>query len=113
MARDQQAVFGENEITYSNVFPIYDIDLRHFTFNQSTKEDLVLQTYNGVHVVIYKIETELDAQENEDGSITFSDENGEAAFELPKPFMADSNYDDAEGEANSRIRRRVLQTGSD
>ncbi|MCM3313308.1 DNRLRE domain-containing protein [Bacillus sp. FSL K6-6483] len=96
VARDQQAVFGENEITYSNVFP--DIDLRHFTFNQSTKEDLVLQTYNGVHIFNYKIETELDAQENEDGSITFSDENGEAAFELPKPFMADSNYDDAKGE---------------
>ena len=94
---DQQASFNENEITYQNIFS--NIDLRHFTFNQSTKEDLVLHTYNGLHTFTYHIKTDLIAQENEDGSITFINDEGKEAFDLPKPYMADSSYDDAKGEA--------------
>ncbi|OCA85770.1 Wall-associated protein [Bacillus sp. FJAT-27225] len=86
----------ENKILYKNVFP--KIDLRNLTFDQNVKEDLVLNSYEGYHIFKFFLKTDLTAAIQEDNSIDFLDEEGKKVFTIPKPAMADSNYDDRSGE---------------
>ncbi|SDB82265.1 DNRLRE domain-containing protein [Shouchella lonarensis] len=94
---DATATYDENEIIHAGVFP--QIDLRHITFNQHTKEDLILEEYTGYHQFVYNIDTDLEAVLEGDGAITFVDASSEKMFDLPKPYMSDSNYDDGKGES--------------
>jgi RHS repeat-associated protein len=97
-AADRPATYKqkENQILHKNVFP--KIDLRNLTFDQNVKEDLVLHSYEGYHSFKFFIKTDLTAETQEDGSILFTDEDGKVVFDIPKPNMADSNYDDRSGE---------------
>lgn len=78
------------------MFP--NIDLQTFTFNENIKEDLVLHQYNGYNTFTFQLKTDLQAKEQEDGSIDFSDEKGKVVFSVPKPFMTDSKLDELSGE---------------
>ncbi|WP_246483938.1 DNRLRE domain-containing protein [Heyndrickxia vini] len=88
---------NSNTITYSNILP--DIDLRNISFNQNTKEDLILNQYNGFNIFKFKLKTNLQADIQDDGSIQFIDQNQKQVFQLPKPYMIDSNFDEHSGES--------------
>lgn len=85
-----------NHIIHKNIFP--DIDLRNFTFNENIKEDIIINTNNGINKFKFKIETDLVARTVKDGSIEFLDDNTNTIFTLPKPYMTDSNYNLESGE---------------
>ncbi|PEN27356.1 hypothetical protein CN630_31810, partial [Bacillus wiedmannii] len=67
----------------------------------SVKEDIVLQKYTGHNVFHYEIQTDLDAKQQDDGSIVFQDQKQTPLFTLPKPTMSDSNVNPESGETNS------------
>ncbi|SFC42453.1 DNRLRE domain-containing protein [Bacillus sp. UNCCL81] len=98
-ASDVEATFVENsnKIVHNGIFP--QIDLQNYTFNQNTKEDLVLHKYDGYHIFTFKIQTDLKASIDEAGNIQMKDKNDKKIFELPKPFMSDSNYNEGSGDA--------------
>ncbi|SFD61059.1 DNRLRE domain-containing protein [Bacillus sp. UNCCL81] len=98
-ASDVDAKFVENtnKIVHESIFP--QIDLQNYTFNQNTKEDLVLHHYDGYHIFTFNIQTDLKATIDEDGNIQMKDDDDKKIFELPKPFMSDSNIDEGSGEA--------------
>lgn len=98
-ASDVNAQFVEdtNKIVHKDIFP--QIDLQNFTFNQNTKEDLILNEYNGYHIFKFKINTDLKAVKDENGNIQMKDEEDKIVFELPKPYMSDSNIDKESGDA--------------
>lgn len=87
-----------NELTYQQVFPA--IDLQTYTFNENIKEDLVLHKYEGYNSFTFQIKTDLQAKEQEDGSIAFSDDKDNVVYTVPKPFMTDSDLDEKSGEVN-------------
>ncbi|MBC2254423.1 RHS repeat-associated core domain-containing protein [Listeria ivanovii] len=94
---DQPATYQENEVTYKEVFP--KIDLRHLTFPQSVKEDLVLQEPNQIDTYVYQVETKLDVKKAENGDVIFENKAGDTLYTLPKPVMTDSNVGEETGEA--------------
>ncbi|MBC1345207.1 RHS repeat protein, partial [Listeria welshimeri] len=94
---DQSATYEENEVTYKDVFS--KTDLRHLTFPQSVKEDLVLHEPNQVDTYVYQIETKLDLELAENGDVLFKNKSGETMYTLPKPVMTDSNVGAETGEA--------------
>jgi hypothetical protein len=96
-ARDVDAKFEKNKITHEQVFP--DVDLRNLTFGENIKEDLILHSYQGYHEFTFFLETDLKAQEQNEGTILFKDEKGQPVFYVPKPYMEDSNYNDNKGES--------------
>ncbi|WP_246861331.1 DNRLRE domain-containing protein [Bacillus sp. REN3] len=97
-ATDRPATYkqNENKILHKNVFP--EMDMRNLTFDQNVKEDLVLHSYEGYHSFKFFIKTELTADVQSDGSILFTDQAGKYVLDIPKPNMADSNYDDRSGD---------------
>ncbi|WP_088810262.1 MULTISPECIES: DNRLRE domain-containing protein [unclassified Listeria] len=97
LTENQKATFEDNEVTYKKVLP--DTDLRHFTFNQSVKEDLVLHEKNELDTYVYQIETKLHVKQAENGDIVFENKTGDTIYTLPKPVMADSNIGEESGEA--------------
>ncbi|MCL6588151.1 MAG: hypothetical protein K6T72_16940 [Anoxybacillus sp.] len=98
-AKDVPATYKkkENKIVHKNIFP--NIDLQNIVFNESTKEDLVLHSFTGYHIFKFRLKTDLHADIQDDGSILFTNKENEKVFELPKPFMVDSNIDEHSGEA--------------
>ncbi|MCX8003015.1 MAG: Wall-associated protein, partial [Anoxybacillus mongoliensis] len=98
-AKDVPAIYKkkDNKIVHKNVFP--NIDLQNIVFNESTKEDLVLHSFTGYHIFKFRLKTDLHANIQDDGSILFTNKENEKVFELPKPFMVDSNIDEHSGEA--------------
>lgn len=97
-AKDVKAKYKkkDNKILHQGIFP--KIDLQNIIFGENIKEDLVLQSYTGLHIFKFRLDTQLLAEKQEDGSISFKDSDSKTVFELPKPFMTDSNYDDLLGE---------------
>lgn len=96
---DAHFVENSNKIVHEGIFP--QIDLQNLTFNQNTKEDLVLHKYDGYHIFKFKIQTDLNAVIDDLGNIQLKDENGNKILELPRPYMSDSNIDEGSGEAKS------------
>ncbi|EUJ33793.1 wall-associated protein [Listeria floridensis FSL S10-1187] len=94
---DQAAEYEENQILYKDIFAA--TDLRHFTFNRSVKEDIVLHEKNEIDTYVYQIETKLTPMQAENGDIVFKDKAGEVIYTLPKPYMTDSNVDEGTGDA--------------
>ena len=86
----------ENKIIHKQVYP--GVDMQNIVFGDNIKEDLVLSQYTGLHIFKFKLHTSLKAQQQDDGTILFKDKEGNRVFELPKPFMSDSNYDEHLGE---------------
>ncbi|MBT2730673.1 DNRLRE domain-containing protein [Bacillus sp. ISL-75] len=88
-----------HEILYKGVFP--ELDLRNITFDQNSKEDLVLHSYTGYNTFTFHLATDLEAKIQPNGSIDFFVNGTEVkVYHLPKPFMTDSNYDDHSGEVS-------------
>ncbi|MEM5609083.1 hypothetical protein AAHH76_28325 [Bacillus toyonensis] len=98
-AQDVKPEVKENTIWHKQIFP--DVDLRSIVFHTSVKEDIVLQKYTGHNVFHYEIQTDLDAKQQDDGSIVFQDQKQTTLFTLPKPTMSDSNVNPESGETNS------------
>ncbi|MGG4155065.1 RHS repeat domain-containing protein [Peribacillus muralis] len=88
----------ENALTYKSIYK--DIDLRHIALNKEVKEDWIMNKYNGINEFHYDIQTDLFGEIEKDGSIGFyeSDSKEEKVFELPKPVMVDSNYNETLGD---------------
>ncbi|KON68885.1 hypothetical protein AKG34_08850 [Peribacillus butanolivorans] len=88
----------ENAVTYKSIYN--DIDLRHIALNKEVKEDWIMNKYNGINEFHYDIETDLFGEIEKDGSIGFyeTDSKEEKVFELPKPVMVDSNYNETLGD---------------
>ena len=112
LADDVEATFEEssNKIVHKGIFP--QIDLQNYTFNQNTKEDLVLHQYNGYHIFKFKIQTDLKATIDDVGNIQMKDENDKKVFELPKPNMSDSNYDKGSGDSatSNKVKYDIQET---
>ncbi|MFD4707947.1 DNRLRE domain-containing protein [Gottfriedia sp. NPDC058432] len=112
LADDVEATFEEssNKIVHKGIFP--QIDLQNYTFNQNTKEDLVLHQYNGYHIFKFKIQTDLKATIDDVGNIQMKDENDKKVFELPKPNMSDSNYDKGSGDSatSNNVKYDIQET---
>lgn len=89
---------SENNLTYKSIYK--DIDLRHIALNKEVKEDWIMNEYNGINEFHYDIQTDLYGQLEKDGSVAFyeTDSKEEKVFELPKPVMVDSNYNDTLGD---------------
>ncbi|PEJ57977.1 hypothetical protein CN692_10825 [Bacillus sp. AFS002410] len=97
-ANDVDAEFVENtnKIVHKDIFP--HIDLQNHTFNENIKEDIVISQYDGYHIFIFKLLTDLTASIDENGNIQMKDEQGKKVFELPKPYMSDSKIDEQTGD---------------
>jgi hypothetical protein len=96
-ANSVDATVEGNKIWYKQIFP--NIDLRNVIFNDSVKEDIVLNQYTGHNEFQFEINTDLKPETNENGSISFVDEQGNEIYNMPKPFMSDSNIHPESGEA--------------
>ncbi|QHJ71349.1 DNRLRE domain-containing protein [Planococcus halotolerans] len=88
--------YTENTIFHREIFPA--VDLRSILFDTSLKEDLILTEAADYHTFHYQVHTSLKGKLNEDGSISWT-ENEEEIFTTPAPVMSDSNVDEFSGEA--------------
>lgn len=95
--RDVKVETEKNKIFYKEIFP--HIDLRGSVFNKTVKEDLILKQYTGHHVFRYELQTDLTPELKDDGSIIFYDQDKKQVFNIPRPFMVDSNINPESGEA--------------
>jgi len=93
---DVAAEHKDNQVFYRNV--LSNIDLRNTVFDQSVKEDIILQQYDGLYKFRFLVTTSLEASLNESGSVSFKNAKGETVFSIPKPYMSDSKIDKASGE---------------
>ena len=88
-AKNTDASYEENRIFYKDIIP--GLTLRNIVFDESVKEDIILSHYNGTNTYQFFMETDLTAKIEENGSITFRDQQNEIIYTLPKPYMTDSN----------------------
>ncbi|MDH6651021.1 UNVERIFIED_ORG: RHS repeat-associated protein [Bacillus sp. PvP124] len=95
-ASDVSAEHKDNQVFYRNV--LTSTDLRNTVFDQSVKEDIILQKYEGYNKFRFYVATKLEANINENGSISFKNAKGDTVFSVPRPYMSDSNVDKASGE---------------
>ena len=93
---DVAAEHKDNQVFYRNV--LSNTDLRNTVFDQSVKEDIILQKYDGFYKFRFLVTTSLEANLNENGSVSFKNIKGETVFSIPKPYMSDSKIDEASGE---------------
>ncbi|MGG4438650.1 DNRLRE domain-containing protein [Priestia megaterium] len=93
---DVAAEHTDNQVFYRNV--LSNTDLRNTVFDQSVKEDIILQKYDGFYKFRFLVTTSLEANLNENGSVSFKNTKGETVFSIPKPYMSDSKIDEASGE---------------
>ncbi|WP_155008756.1 DNRLRE domain-containing protein [Priestia megaterium] len=95
-ASDVTAEHKDNQVFYRNV--LTSTDLRNTVFDQSVKEDIILQKYEGYNKFRFYVSTKLEANVNENGSISFKNTKGDTVFSVPRPYMSDSNVDKDSGE---------------
>lgn len=96
---DRTVELNENEAVYKDVLP--KVDFRQTIFNQSIKEDLILNEVNNNHTYYFQIETALHPTVEETGEVTFKNEENEIIYEIPRPMMEDSNIDEQLGAGNT------------
>ncbi|WP_186321409.1 DNRLRE domain-containing protein [Bacillus sp. FJAT-22090] len=101
--KNTAASYEENKIFYRDVIP--GLTLRNIVFDESVKEDIILSHYNGTNNYHFFMETDLTAQIEDNGSITFRDQQNEIIYILPKPFMTDSkiNPESAEPQRSDNV----------
>ena len=79
----------QSSLVYRDVFP--GIDLLYTAFGYNIKEQIVVNEPQSAYRFDFLLETNgLTAVLNEDGSVTFLDEEGEAHYEIPTPYMVDA-----------------------
>jgi RHS repeat-associated protein len=90
--KDVKPSLKGNELFHKGIFP--GVNLRNLTFDQSVKEDIVLDSYTGFNTFKFKLNTSLEAKEQKNGSVAFYKKGTtNPVFVLPKPYMTDSNID--------------------
>lgn len=93
---DVAAEHKDNQVFYRSV--LSNTDLRNTVFDQSIKEDIILQKYDGFYKFRFLVTTSLEANLNENGSVSFKNTKGATVFSIPKPYMSDSKIDEASGD---------------
>lgn len=93
---DVAAEHKDNQVFYRSV--LSNTDLRNTVFDQSVKEDIILQKYDGFYKFRFLVTTSLEANLNENGSVSFKNAKGATVFSIPKPYMSDSKIDEASGD---------------
>ncbi|MDD1515378.1 DNRLRE domain-containing protein [Priestia megaterium] len=93
---DVAAEHKDNQVFYRSV--LSNTDLRNTVFDQSVKEDIILKKYDGFYKFHFLVTTSLEANLNENGSVSFKNTKGETVFSIPKPYMSDSKIDEGSGE---------------
>ena len=79
----------QSSLVYQDVFP--GIDLLYTAFGYNIKEQIVVNEPQNSYRFDFLLETNgLSAVLNSDGSVSFLDENGEAHYEIPAPYMVDA-----------------------
>lgn len=87
-----EAFVDGNKIVHEDIFN--GVDLRHVTLNKEVKEDIILHKAKPeIKSFVYKIDTKLIAELNEDGFITFKKKDNSIAYTMPIPMMSDSKID--------------------
>ncbi|WP_137790953.1 DNRLRE domain-containing protein [Bacillus sp. E(2018)] len=92
-----KAKYKDNLITYHNVYP--NIDLRNIITDSAIKEDIVINKKTKLDTFRFNVNTNLTPILEENGSISFVNENQQVKFMIPKPFMTDSNINKESAEA--------------
>lgn len=111
-ASEAVATFDKNRIMYKRIVP--GLDLLNTVSDQAVKEDLVLSEYTGHHDFVFKMETDLTPMLHEDGSMQLVDSSGQPVYQLPKPYMVDSNRNTSgEGRRSEDVRYVLEQQGQD
>ncbi|WP_429960276.1 DNRLRE domain-containing protein [Enterococcus sp. AZ012] len=95
VTEDRDVEISENEALYKNVLP--EIDFRQMVFNQSVKEDLIIHSVNDYHSYYFEIETSLNPKVEDTGEVTFRTKDNKFIYEIPRPTMTDSNFDEQLG----------------
>ena len=110
-AKSTEAMYEENKIFYKDIIP--GLTLRNIVFDESVKEDIILDQYNGTNMYHFFMETDLAAKIEEDGSINFRDQQNEIIYTLPKPYMTDSNInpESAEPQRSEDVHYELKQEG--
>lgn len=110
-AKSTEAMYEENKIFYKDIIP--GLTLRNIVFDESVKEDIILDQYNGTNIYHFFMETDLTAKIEEDGSIKFRDQQNEIIYTLPKPYMTDSNInpESAEPQRSEDVHYELKQEG--
>ncbi len=79
----------QSSLVYRDVFP--GIDLLYTAFGYNIKEQIVVNEPQDSYRFDFLLETGgLEAVLNEDGSISFLDDEGQAHYEIPMPYMVDA-----------------------
>lgn len=79
----------QSSLVYREVFP--GIDLLYTAFGYNIKEQIVVNEPQSAYRFDFLLETDgLSAVLNDDGSVSFLDEDGEAHYEIPAPYMVDA-----------------------
>ena len=79
----------QSSLVYREVFP--GIDLLYTAFGYNIKEQIVVNEPQSAYRFDFLLETDgLSAVLNSDGSMSFLDEDGEAHYEIPAPYMVDA-----------------------
>lgn len=79
----------QSSLVYREVFP--GIDLLYTAFGYNIKEQIVVNEPQSAYRFDFLLETDgLSAVLNSDGSVSFLDEDGEAHYEIPAPYMVDA-----------------------
>lgn len=90
--QNSEAIVDSNKIIHEDIFN--GVDLRHVALNKEVKEDIILHKANPeIKSFVYKIDTELKAELNDDGYITFKKKDNSIAYTMPIPMMSDSKID--------------------
>ena len=90
--QNSEATVESNKIIHEDIFN--GVDLRHVALNKEVKEDIILHKAKPeIKSFVYKIDTELKAELNEDGYITFKKKDNSIAYTMPIPMMSDSKID--------------------
>ncbi|MBD1372701.1 DNRLRE domain-containing protein [Hazenella sp. IB182357] len=90
------------------------MSLRNTIYNKSSKEDLILSKNINKNIFVFELGTNLTPQLTEDGVLTFKDNKNQNVFQLPKPYMYDSNIDPKSGESafSDKVEYAVERKGS-
>ena len=107
-AIDKEIEITENEGLYKEVLP--NVDFRQTVFNQSVKEDFILNTSNNYNTYYFELDTPLKPTVEETGEVTFKNDKGEIIYEIPRPVMTDSNFDEGlgSGEINESLNFEIF-----
>lgn len=98
----------ENKVTYPSIYP--NTDLSYTVTNTGFKEAWVLQKYTGQSTYTLSLKmNNVDAKQEKDGSIVFTDNKSNTVFTIPRPIMVDAREEQS-SDAKYELRTEGNQT---